>query len=99
MASEIEQTGKSGVWQIIKTTYRGVLIRGSLKTTNREQALERLWEVKKLIREGKYQQCKTKFETLASKYDPKTDRDNKLRALRLHLLPELILQIIINSNK
>ena len=88
MASEIEQTGKSGVWQIIKTTYRGVLIRGSLKTTNREQALERLWEVKKLIREGKYQQCKTKFETLASKYDPKTDRDNKLRALRLHLLPE-----------
>ena len=88
MASEIEQAGKSGVWQIIKTTYRGVVIRGSLKTTDREQALERLWEVKSLIREGKYQQHKTKFEKLASDYDPKTDRNNKLRALRLHLLPE-----------
>ena len=88
MASEIKQVGINGVWQIIKTTYRGVLIRGSLKTTDREQALERLWEVKKLIREGKYQQYKTKFESLASKYDPKTDRHNKLRALRLHLLPE-----------
>jgi integrase len=87
MASEIKQAGKSGVWQIIKTTYRGVVIRGSLKTTDREQALERLWEVKKLIREGKYQQHKTKFEKLASDYDPKTDRDNKLRALKLHLLP------------
>jgi len=47
MASEIDGAGKSGVWQIIKTTYRGVVIRGSLKTTDKEQVLERLWEVEK----------------------------------------------------
>ena len=87
MSSEIFKRGKKGVWQA-RTSYRGVRIRDSLKTIDRKVALERLWETKKLIREGVYQRIKITFDEIALKYDPQTDRENKLRALRLHLNPE-----------
>ncbi len=69
-------------------SYRGVRLRDSLKTTDLEKAIERLLELQLQVREGVYQRGKSKFEKLASKYNPKTDREAKLSVVKNHLIPE-----------
>jgi integrase len=77
---------KGGVWYA-KCTYKGVRLRGSLKTKDRGEAIERLVELQLMVREGVYQYHKIQFDSLAEKYDPQIDRKNKLANLDNHLKP------------
>ncbi len=78
---------KKGDWWYADCTYKGVRIRDSLKTKDRQTAIEHLFELQLLVREGRYQFHKVKFEALAKDYSPQVDRENKLRILRVHLEP------------
>ena len=78
---------KKGKWWYANCTYRGVRLRDSLKTTDRQTAIEHLFELQLLVREGRYQYHKLKFDALADDYAPKIDRANKLRNLKVHLMP------------
>ena len=87
MADLIIQRNK--VWYA-KCTFLGVRMRDSLKTTDKDQAVERLFELMLLVREGTYQYHATKFNDLAKKFEenpPLRDARNKLGVLRNHLMP------------
>ena len=87
MADLIIQRNK--VWYA-KCTFLGVRMRDSLKTTDKDQAVERLFELMLLVREGTYQYHATKFNGLAKKFEenpPLRDARNKLGVLRNHLMP------------
>ena len=84
MGDLIIQKGK--VWYA-DCTYRGIRLRDSLKTEDRQVAIERLLELQLLVREGRYQIHKIFFEKLAEQYDPQVDRENKLMNLKNHVLP------------
>ncbi|MCK4784642.1 MAG: tyrosine-type recombinase/integrase [Desulfobacteraceae bacterium] len=79
---------KKGRFWYANCTYMKMLLRQSLKTEDKQIAIERLSELFMLVREGRYQFYKIKFDDLVSKYDPKVDRKNKLRNLGNHLIPE-----------
>ncbi len=85
MADLILKKGK--IWYA-NCTYRGVLLRQSLKTIDEQIAIDRVAEIFMLVREGKYQLLKIRFDDLVEKYDPKIDRENKLMNLKNHLIPE-----------
>ncbi len=85
MADLIIKKGK--VWYA-NCTYMKVLLRQSLKTTDQQIAIERIAEIFMLIREGRYQYYKMKFDNLARDFDPKVNRKNKLMNVRNHLIPE-----------
>ena len=79
MADLIVQRNK--VWYA-QCTYMGERLRDSLKTTDKDQAVERLAELFVLVRKGDYNYLGTKCDKLLDKYDPKTDRVNKLGVLK-----------------
>lgn len=79
---------KKGRFWYANCTYMKVLLRGSLKTTDKNVAVERLHDLQALVRNGQYQFYKTKFDELVTKYDPQVDRKNKLRNLKNHLAPQ-----------
>ena len=85
MADLIIKKGK--VWYA-NCSYMKIHLRQSLKTVDQQIAVERLAEIFMLIREGRYQYYKIKFDDLVREYDPKVDRENKLRNLENHLIPE-----------
>lgn len=85
MADLIKKKGK--VWYA-NCSYMKNHLRQSLKTNDQQIAVDRLAEIFMLIREGRYQYYKTKFDDLVKHYNPKIDRKNKLRNLKNHLLPE-----------
>jgi len=78
---------KKGKFWYCNCTYMKVLLRQSLKTGDQQIAIERLAEVFMLIREGRYQYYKLKFDDLVKKFDPKVDRHNKMMNLKNHLIP------------
>lgn len=87
MADEIVMRG--GYWYAKERKFEGVLIRyQSLKTVDEDEARQRLFEIKMLIRQGVYQKFHIKFDKLVEQYNPQIDRDNKLRNLKIHLIPE-----------
>ena len=78
---------RNKVWYA-QCTYMGERLRDSLKTTDKDQAVERLAELFVLVRKGDYDYLGTKCDKLLDKYDPKTDRVNKLAVLKNHIRPE-----------
>lgn len=86
MSDEIVKRGK--YWHTKRRKYKGQLIpRQSLKTSDETVARDRLLEIKLLIRKGVYKNHLTKFEKLVEKYNPKVDAKNKLRNVRVHMMP------------
>ena len=85
MANLMIQRNK--VWYA-QCTLDGIRLRDSLKTTDKDQAVERLAELFVLVRKGDYNYLGTKCDKLLDKYDPKTDRVNKLGVLKNHIRPE-----------
>ena len=80
---------RSGYWYAKERKFEGTLIKyQSLKTANEDEARQHLFEIKMLIRQGVYQKFHIKFDKLEKEYDPKVDRKNKLRNLKVHLVPE-----------
>lgn len=80
---------KGNVWYG-KGRYRRIDLRGSLKTSDLEIAKDRLLERQLLIRDGKYQLYKKKFEDLILEFDPKggeNTKKNKFAYLKNHLIP------------
>ena len=86
MADLIERH-KNKVWYA-NCTLEGIRLRDSLKTTDKDQAVERLAELFVLVRKGDYNYLGTKCDKLLDKYDPKTDKVNKLGVLKNHIRPE-----------
>ena len=79
---------RNGYWYAKERKYKGVTIPfQTLKTTDEEEARERLLEIKLLIRKGVYKNHLTKFEKLVEKYNPKVDAKNKLRNVKVHMMP------------
>ena len=78
---------RKSVWYA-NCTLDGIRLRDSLKTTDKDQAVERLAELFALVRKGVYDYLGTKCDKLLDKYDPKTDRVNKLAVLKNHIRPE-----------
>jgi integrase len=70
-----------------KANGKSIRLRDSLKTEDKETAIERLIELRVMVKDGRYQCHKTKFDELVSQYAPKVDAKNKLRNLRVHLTP------------
>jgi len=79
---------KKGKYWYVNYTHQGVLIRRSLKTSDKELAVKRFIALINSVEDGTYQFYSAKFDDLAKKYNPQTDRENKLRNLRIHLIPE-----------
>lgn len=79
---------KKGKMWYVNHTHHGVLIRRSLKTSDKEKAVTRFISLINAVEEGSYQFYSTKFDDLVKKYDPKIDRKNKLRNLKNHLIPQ-----------
>ena len=86
MADLIERH-KNKVWYA-NCTLEGIRLRDSLKTTDKDQAVERLAELFVLVRKGDYNYLGTKCDKLLDKYDPKTDKVNKMGVLKKHIRPE-----------
>ena len=78
---------RNKVWYA-QCNYMGERLRDSLKTTDKDQAVERLAELFVLVRKGDYNYLGTKCDKLLDKYDPKTDKVNKLGVLKNHIRPE-----------
>lgn len=79
---------KKGKYWYANCTYMKVLLRQSLKTTDQQIAIGYLAELFMLVREGRYQYYKLKFDDITAKYNPTVDRKNKLRNLNNHLIPQ-----------
>jgi len=69
-------------------TYMKQLLRDSLKTPDKQIAIERLQELFLMVRENRYKFYKIKFDEMVRNFDPKVDRKNKMMNLRNHLIPE-----------
>jgi len=78
---------KGSIWYV-HHTHQGVLIRRSLKTSDKEKAIKRFIALINAVEDGSYQFYSAKFDDLVKKYDPQIDRKNKLMNLRNHLIPE-----------
>ena len=86
MSDEIVKRG--AYWHTKQRKYKGTMIpRQSLKTKDEEQARDRLLEIKLLIRQGVYQNHLKRFDKLFAEYKPKVDAKNKLRNVRVHMMP------------
>jgi integrase len=79
---------KKGKMWYVNHTHQGILIRRSLKTSDKEKAVTRFISLINAVEEGSYQFYSTKFDDLVEKYDPQVDRKNKLRNLKNHLIPQ-----------
>ena len=77
---------KNKVWYA-NCTLNGIRLRDSLKTTDKDQAVERLAELFVLVRKGDYNYLETKCDKLLDEYDPMKDRVNKLGVLKNHIRP------------
>ncbi len=79
---------KKGKFWYVNITHKGTLLRRSLKTSDKDKAIKRFIALINSIEDGTYQFYSAKFDDLVKKYDPQTDRKNKLMNLRNHLIPE-----------
>lgn len=77
-----------GKYWYASCSYMKQQLRDSLKTPDKQIAIERLQELFLMVREDRYRFYKSKFDDLVKKYNPQSDRENKLRNLRIHLIPE-----------
>ena len=82
----IRQDEKTKIWYA-DCTYRGERLRDSLKTIDKNLAIEKFLELQLLVRQGIYQKYKILFDKLAEKYNPEVDKKNKLMNLKNHVLP------------
>ncbi len=78
---------KKGKYWYANCTYKGERLRDSLKTDNSDTAVIYLGQLFAAVDNGNYQLHKTLFDKLKKSFDPKVNRVNKLRIVRLHIAP------------
>lgn len=77
-----------GKYWYASCSYMKQHLRDSLKTPDKQIAIERLQELFLMVREGRYKFYKLKFDDMVRDYAPKTNQKNKLRNIENHLVPE-----------